>query len=627
MADPYTIPELPAALEKRLYPSVTLWNRLEGRPRRRDFARAMQAQIPDALFLLARQWQMGEFQGEDAGSPATAKVQLDTTQLRTYQAAHGTVEPFDDGLPLEARVERRVIPLSMAGRGVSLDIRLLLGRQWLKMVAPIADYAAAFRQRYPIEMPHPSKKEDAHLCAHAEVWQTFAAVAGRRMDGGALYAYLAANASNHAWDGIPTILPVHRAAIDDAAKEFMRWYQLLFAQPDPDEDAWLAERLEYQFACAAPDGAGEIVLTAEEYSQGHLDWYNLDVSRSRKTLGAVNTVLPDPRKTVVQSLIPAPIVYDGMPNTRWWAFEDRRVNFGAVSPSTTDVGTLMFLEFGLVFANDWYLIPLVLPAGSLARVRGIAVTTVFGERFWIDAAGAGASNDWQRWGLFTLSPAATESAPVDTSLLLLPTTGKVQEGRPFDEVALVRDEVANMVWAVEKTVPLATGAGKSGSEAAAETLAYFRRLLAEWLETHPAPQAAEGFVAPIRYQVMNTVPEHWIPFVPVGVPDDPRAVQLQRGAMLRILEHDPVDPVRVRPRTFLMRDGLDTLVRQPYFIHEEEVPRAGITVRQAYQRTRWRNGKVVVWLGARKQTGRGEATSALAFDQVVPVPPPEGTGT
>jgi hypothetical protein len=34
-----------------------------------------------------------------------------------------------------------------------------------------------------------------------------------------------------------------------------------------------------------------------------------------------------------------------------------------------------------------------------------------------------------------------------------------------------------------------------------------------------------------------------------------------------------------------------------------------------------------VWLGARKQTGRGEATSALAFDQVVPVPPPEGTGT
>jgi hypothetical protein len=377
--------------------------------------------------------------------------------------------------------------------------------------------------------------------------------------------------------------------------------------------------MEYQFACAAPSASAEIVLTAEEYYQGHLDWYNLDVTRARATLGNVTPTRPSPQKSVLQSLIPAPVAYDGMPNTRWWAFEDRRVNLAAVPPSSTDLGTLMFLEFGLVFANDWYLVPLVLPAGSLTSVRGLAVTTVFGERFWIDAAGAAAAN-WERWGLFTLSPAATESGPVDTSLLLLPTTGKVQESKPLDEVALVRDEVANMVWGVEKTVPLATGVGKSGSEAAAETLAYYRRLLAEWLETHPAPAAADDVVPPIRYQVMNTVPEHWIPFVPTGVPGDVRAIQLQRGAMLRILDNDPVDPVKVRPRTFLMREGLDSAPRHAYFIHEEEVTRAGTTVRQSYQRTRWKNGKVVVWLGARKQTGRGEATSALAFDQAVPVP-------
>lgn len=41
-----------------------------------------------------------------------------------------------------------------------------------------------------------------------------------------------------------------------------------------------------------------------------------------------------------------------MPNTGWWAFEDRRTNFGEVSPDTTDVGTLMMMEFALVFAND-----------------------------------------------------------------------------------------------------------------------------------------------------------------------------------------------------------------------------------------------------------------------------------
>ena len=46
-----------------------------------------------------------------------------------------------------------------------------------------------------------------------------------------------------------------------------------------------------------------------------------------------------------------------MPNTRWWAFEDGRTNFGDVDAATTDLAKLLFLEFGLVYANDWFLIP------------------------------------------------------------------------------------------------------------------------------------------------------------------------------------------------------------------------------------------------------------------------------
>jgi len=622
MAEDFIIANVPAALESRLYPTVTMWNRLEGRPRTADFARAMKAQVPDALFMLTKQWQMGEFRGEDAGSPAAAKVQVATTRLRAYKAAHGTVQEFDDALPLEARVERRPIPLSIGGRMASLDIRLLMGRQWLKMMAPVADYESAFIQRYPIDVPDPSKKEDAHLCAHPEVWQTFAAVAGARMDGGALYEYLVADAGHHAWDGMTSVLAVHRSPIDDLAKSFVQWFETLFTQPpETGEDAWLPDRLEYQFTCAAPEGKGDIVLEAEEYYHGHLDWYNLDVSRERATLGTISSTQPDPKETVVQSLVPVPIMYDGMPNTRWWAFEDRRVNFGGVTPSTTDLGTLMFLEFGLVYANDWYLIPMVLPAGSLARVRGMAVTTVFGERFWIEAAGSGAEEQWQRWSLFTLSATAKEKGQAaDTSLLLLPTVPKIQEGKPLEEAMLVRDEVANMVWGVEKTIGLATGSGKSGSEAAAETLAYYRRLLAGWLEAHPGSIVSVPSVAPIRYEVMNTVPEHWIPFIPVHVPGDNRATQLQRAAMPRILEGDPDDPAKVRPRTVLLRDGVET-PRHKYFLHEEEVPRAGALVRQAYQRTRWTSGRVLVWLGARKQTGRGAGSSGLAFDRIVEAAP------
>jgi len=125
----------------------------------------------------------------------------------------------------------------------------------------------------------------------------------------------------------------------------------------------------------------------------------------------------------------------------------------------------------------------------------------------------------------------------------------------------------------------------------------------------------------VRYQVMTTVPENWIPFVPVHVDGDNREIQLQRAALPRILEGDPNPPVKVQPRTMLMRQGLDNVPPQPYLVYEEEVSRAGTRLTQAYQRTRATDGRVYTWLRVRRQTGRGEGSSGLAFDQIVSVPP------
>ena len=73
---------------------------------------------------------------------------------------------------------------------------------------------------------------------------------------------------------------------------------------------------------------------------------------------------------------------------------------------------------------------------------------------------------------------------------------------------------------------------------------------------------------------MNTVPENWIPFVPVRMDDalDPRQIQLQRAAMPRIIEGAALDAQyqRVRPRTVLLREGRDPLDPKTYYIHEEE---------------------------------------------------------
>ena len=78
----------------------------------------------------------------------------------------------------------------------------------------------------------------------------------------------------------------------------------------------------------------------------------------------------------------------------------------------------------------------------------------------------------------------------------------------------------------------------------------------------------------------------------------------------------PTPPPKVPPRTTLIREGLDASPALSYFVHEEEVPRAGILVTESFRRTRWHGGQATVWLGIRKQTGRGERGSGLAFDTI-----------
>jgi hypothetical protein len=229
------------------------------------------------------------------------------------------------------------------------------------------------------------------------------------------------------------------------------------------------------------------------------------------------------------------------------------------------------------------------------------VTDVFGARRWITPAGSGTAHDWQQWSMFGVGD--------QTGMLLPPGTPKVANGPELEEVALARDENANLVWGIEQTVRLATGESRSGAEVAAETLAFRRRL-------HP-PAPAGDPRAPVAYEVMNSVPENWIPFIPVHVPGDNRSVQLQRAAM-----PSAVDATPVRPRTALLREGLDA--GHPYFVNEEEVPVTGTRLTAAYNRTRTRTGQVVVWLTVQRDTGRGERSSGLAFDLLTDTAPSQG---
>ena len=295
-----------------------------------------------------------------------------------------------------------------------------------------------------------------------------------------------------------------------------------------------------------------------------------------------------------------------MPNARWWTFEDGRTDVGSMSVSSTDLGRLLLTEFALIYSNDWLVQPLAVGDDGLLDVKGVVVTDSFGRAFWLSPAGRGGDDDWQRWSMYTLSRRAADGA-ADRRVFLPPTAQHVQEGPVLEEVALVRDEIANLVWGIEARVPLANGRSVPGAEAAADTRAWFERLVAASPSSAP-PEA----VAPVRYRVMSQVPEHWIPFVAVHTPDSDRDVRLQRAALPRMIDGGPQPPRLVRPRTSVLQgeDG------QPLYLDEEEVPRSGTRVTLRYQRARWYDGRVVVWLANGVEVGRGEASSSLRFDQL-----------
>lgn len=369
MASSLPVTDIRQALSRRLFPTVTTWNRLEARPRMTNFDRALRAEVRDALWMLTKQWQMGEFRGSDAGSPVFAKLQMNTTRLTKYRPDAKAAQLLDASLPFETKVEQRPAPFAIAGQPVAFDLRLAMGRQWLALIKGIADYRQAFINAYPIAAPDPTKKEDAYICAHSEVWQTLAAVAARAMDGALLYLHLKGAAANKAYDGVAGVASGDYAALDDCAARFVAWFERQLTQPGTD-DAWIAPRLEYQFAASAPlpDGTEKVYL-ADEYSQGELDWYSLDVDGATAALDPVASsgatgLPPDAPRTV----IPIPVSFAGMPNTRWWAFEDRKTNFGDISASTTDLAKLLFMEFALVYANDWFVIPYTLPANCVASI-------------------------------------------------------------------------------------------------------------------------------------------------------------------------------------------------------------------------------------------------------------------
>ena len=70
-------------------------DRFEPIPREDDVGNGLAARVHDPLWLLCRQWQFGEFRGEDAGSIAVVNARVATHRLDRWRPGETDWHDYD----------------------------------------------------------------------------------------------------------------------------------------------------------------------------------------------------------------------------------------------------------------------------------------------------------------------------------------------------------------------------------------------------------------------------------------------------------------------------------------------------------------------------------------------------
>lgn len=553
--------------------------RLEPSPRSVGIEEGLAAKVHDPLWLLSRQWQLGEFSGKDAGTPAVVQIAGTTTPVNAWRGAQqATWSALDAGLaPLDSLVEPEDHPT------LDLRERIEAGAHFLRMLAAVGlgRYAQAFVTACAFDaatLADPAFSSDLMLLA----------VARRTADGSALFTLATQLAAGGATP--VAIDPGDTAAVQKVAIAWLAWYGEEM-EPAPGTGTavtWQENRLEYGFAVSSP-AAGGTVLAADAYLGGGLDWYDFDIDPT-----AVAGPPADSLNIAIKS-VPAPVRYGGMPLPRFWAMEDAQCDFGSVEAAANDIGRLLLVEFATVYGNNWFVLPVKLSTGSLTMLSSVVVSDVFGRNFLLARAG---ENEPQ-WNLFSLDikGGATVGSPIlpaQNALFLPPTAGPLSESKAVESVLFLRDNVADLAWGVEGLVQ--------------DGLERLKDRRAAWVGHRTIPPGDPSLPA---YQVETIVPDYWIPLAPERLTG-------QNSIHLRMVPMEVDDggtPRLIEPQGLLLAPAADG---SGLWLYDEEVPRDGTQVDRVHRYARWLNGRSVTWTARRRQTGSGEGSSGLRFDFLNP---------
>jgi hypothetical protein len=501
---------------------------------------ALAGGVADGLWGLTRQWQLSEFEGADSGSPAWIEVDTTTRRMTVWRA--GNVSgPIDTAIPLE----------NVIGERLSFDLatRVELGQMFESMLFA-ANQAAAIptlRSTYPIAAATAAEEASGDV----ELVRLRRLVAGRAIDGGALYQAVAGSAS--------TILDPLQIPL--LLQQYLRLVNDYFGgEPAAPSPAWNPKQLDYQFDVSVGNAGGFEVRPGDD---GEVTW---EAFSSSDFTSAADSEPPHDRIT----LLPAAVRQPRLPSGPWWNFDHAASNIGTIDAERRDVAKLVLMDVLLMPSDDWYVIPIDQQIGTVMHLDAVCVQDVFGLLTIVPPA----AGDQGPWSMFTTS------GPSSVLGLLLPagSGAATQYGQPLEEIRFVRDEMMNMVWAVEERIEGGTGQPLDAYDRAAQRAA---------ASAGPAP-SRYGDSMPL-YLLRTATPEQRIPFVPAD-----------GGAEGLLLDRVGIGATRI--------------VAAAPAIVEEELRRTGLRVMRVPARCRGAHGETLVRIAYVKDISATRDSPAPRFD-------------
>ncbi|MCC5947348.1 MAG: hypothetical protein JJT89_02740 [Nitriliruptoraceae bacterium] len=366
--------------------------RIEADGARTDLTRGLSAEVGDPLWMLARQWQLGEFAGEDAASPVRVHFTEHLTPMTLVAPGGAATDPdgpggpdgVDDsyGPPTDAELDLRATPAEVPieadpARWWTPGRRIRIGRA-------VAEAAGAL-------------PDDPELLL-GDLPSAYASLEGRGYDGRAL------------WEA--------RDSLELEA-------ELFDPRPPSEVDRWDATQLAYH----ADIDAGGATLHLDRHDGGPLDWFSVDAD------GPIALGDDGVRRSTLCSWLRHP----GAPTERFWEIDEAGMDLGSEPPDRAHLATTLLLDLLSAHSDDWFTFSVDAAPGYVVTLEDLEVTDSFGDTWTL----APPDDGWSMFQVAGLAPGSLALWPAATGPLVGPV---------IDEVVFAVDEAEERVWAVERRI-------------------------------------------------------------------------------------------------------------------------------------------------------------------------------